>query len=294
MGFGALDADTTATAVVSSFVLVYGLSFNVWAAAAASVVCIASAAPFGDERKNNPIYKLAGLGVISAYLAHSSETVVASHLFFIGICLRAQPPKSRSELVLNGLLQASWIVWHASLLAIPTAILCTLGAISCPDPLTFLRWVGPTIHASTLLTLPSATTGGPEHWSTKYVIPILWDPPLLCCLWICHYFGNRFARDGSGTPAFLSVIDERICVSSLPFASDVEEMQLAKVKSVVNMCREYQGPEDAYAKADIVQGRFPTFDTMCPTDKCIAEAVEFIKVCLVCHCFLFLIESSFA
>jgi hypothetical protein len=284
MGFGSLDPRTTATAAVGSFLLVYCISSDVWAAALASGVCIGASKASPGERAHSPIYKLAALGVASAYLAYTSKSAVASHLLWIGINLRAQPPKAPSELVLNCLLQASWVVWHGFLLAVPTGVPCALGvAALCPVPLTFLRYLGPVLHLSTLFTLPLATSGGPEHWSTKYCIPLLWDPPLLGCLWVCHCFGDRMARDGSGAATFLSIIDENICISSLPFASDVSLMRKANVKSVVNMCWEYTGPQDAYSKAGILQGRFPTFDTICPTEKSISEAVSFIRVSTLPH-----------
>jgi hypothetical protein len=54
---------------------------------------------------------------------------------------------------------------------------------------------------------------------------------------------------------FVTEFDDEIIISSLPFNSDIPELQRLGVCAVVNMCREYAGPD---YPADIVQLRLPT------------------------------------
>lgn len=58
---------------------------------------------------------------------------------------------------------------------------------------------------------------------------------------------------------FVTDLDDRICISSLPFPSDVAELvSKHRVGAVVNMCGEYSGPVKEYKKAGIAQVRLPT------------------------------------
>ena len=196
-GFGSLDPTTTVTAAITFALLVYALSGEILATAAAVVVVLASAKPVGNERGTNPIYKLVALVFLSAMLASVFDTPVASHVIFIGIVLRAQPPKAPKEVVFNVLLHTSFVFWHAILLSAALATPCSIGLVRCPSFFTFCRWLGPFLHCSTVLMLPKATSGGPEDWTTAYIIPVFWDPPLLACIWLCHCVGSRFSRDGS-------------------------------------------------------------------------------------------------
>ena len=50
----------------------------------------------------------------------------------------------------------------------------------------------------------------------------------------CTLGSEQDRQTSSG--GFLSVVDDHICISALPFASRLPELQAAKVGSVVNMC----------------------------------------------------------
>jgi hypothetical protein len=54
---------------------------------------------------------------------------------------------------------------------------------------------------------------------------------------------------------FITEFDDEIIISSMPFNSDIATLQELGVGAVVNMCREYAGPN---YPPDIVQLRLPT------------------------------------
>ncbi|MCA9187685.1 MAG: phosphatidylglycerophosphatase and protein-tyrosine phosphatase 1 family protein [Pirellulaceae bacterium] len=73
-------------------------------------------------------------------------------------------------------------------------------------------------------------------------------------------------------------VDDHVIIGALPFRSLVPELKAAGVKAVVNMCREYPGPLDAYQAAGIEQLHVPTVDFSPPSIEDVERAVEFIKL----------------
>ena len=86
---------------------------------------------------------------------------------------------------------------------------------------------------------------------------------------------SHFLHDGTGK--FISVIDDDVCMSSMPLASDVDEMVAHNVKSVVNMQMEWGGPKAAYERAGIEQLRLPTLDSKEPSYDSLVAGIKFIR-----------------
>lgn len=113
----------------------------------------------------------------------------------------------------------------------------------------------------------------------RAVVRLLWDPPCLAAAHLGPYLGGRLFHDGAGRLA--SDVDGRLCVGGMPLAGDVPELRRRHgVCAVVNMCGEYAGPVDAYARAGIVQCRLPTLDTTCPAAGDLERGVAFIRSAL--------------
>ena len=64
---------------------------------------------------------------------------------------------------------------------------------------------------------------------------------------------------------FTTVMDDQIVMSSLPFASDIPALKDLRVGAVVNMCREWPGPTQAYKDAGLRQLQLATQDTCAPS-----------------------------
>ena len=63
----------------------------------------------------------------------------------------------------------------------------------------------------------------------------------------------------------------------MPLPSDVAYLNSQKVRAVVNMCREYEGPLELYKKHDIEQLHCPTADLCEPSIEHLQQAVAFIQ-----------------
>jgi len=74
-----------------------------------------------------------------------------------------------------------------------------------------------------------------------------------------------------------SFIDDGVLLGAAPFASDVPGLVSEGVTGVLNLCAEYVGPLDAYARAGIRQHRLPTIDLTLPSLKDIRAGVAFIE-----------------
>jgi len=77
---------------------------------------------------------------------------------------------------------------------------------------------------------------------------------------------------------YWTTLDETLILGCAPFsiAGHPQALYKSGVRGVVNMCAEYQGPKDEYAKLGIKQLRLPTVDHFEPTVECMREAVKFI------------------
>ena len=71
-------------------------------------------------------------------------------------------------------------------------------------------------------------------------------------------------------------IDEHVLIGALPFDRTVTELHALGVRAVVNTCREYQGPCEAYEQLGIEQLHLPTVDFTPPSAADISRAVAFI------------------
>ena len=72
-------------------------------------------------------------------------------------------------------------------------------------------------------------------------------------------------------------IDEHIVLGALPFPSDVPKLAQLGVTGVINTCREYPGPLQAYQKHGITQLHIPIVDFVHPTLKEVETGLEFIR-----------------
>jgi atypical dual specificity phosphatase len=88
---------------------------------------------------------------------------------------------------------------------------------------------------------------------------VFWDIPLLFWIQIMDKIGGRALQP------FYSPITDNISVGSLPLASDVTFLSQKGTDFVVNLCREYPGPTEAYDRYGIRQIRIPTPD-LCEPD----------------------------
>ena len=110
---------------------------------------------------------------------------------------------------------------------------------------------------------------------------LLWDYPLIMWCNFISKFGGRALKP------FFSYIDDGdnddnddsryLVIGSLPFSNDVEYMKNNGVVAVVNMCREYAGPEAEYSKVNIIQHRCETPDICEPEFGKILAAISFIR-----------------
>jgi atypical dual specificity phosphatase len=76
-------------------------------------------------------------------------------------------------------------------------------------------------------------------------------------------------------------VDETLYVGCAPFGwcKHPELLNKMGIKGVVNMCYEFDGPKNSYARLGIKQLHLPTIDHTDPTLDSIKEAVAFIKQC---------------
>ena len=110
---------------------------------------------------------------------------------------------------------------------------------------------------------------------------ICWDPPLVAAAWLCDQLGMALFHDGTGR--YLTVVDDQICVAALPTRARIPDLERARVCAVVNMCREYPGPQAAYAAHGIASLRLPTLDTTAPSAADLRRGVDFIRQQLEAH-----------
>jgi len=72
-------------------------------------------------------------------------------------------------------------------------------------------------------------------------------------------------------------IDADVVIGALPLAGDIPAMRAARIAAVVNTCREYRGPIDAYVAAEISQLWIPTTDFTAPSLDDVESAVRFMQ-----------------
>ena len=76
-----------------------------------------------------------------------------------------------------------------------------------------------------------------------------------------------------------TVVDDTLILGVAPMNAlgHPEHLYKLGVRGVVNMCHEYEGPQDAYSKLGITQLRLPSVDHFEPSLEYMEEAVKFIK-----------------
>jgi atypical dual specificity phosphatase len=100
---------------------------------------------------------------------------------------------------------------------------------------------------------------------------VLWDWPLILWVRILCALGRR------GLRPFYSEVDNFISLGSMPVGrADAELLRSYGVGAVVNMCREYAGPEQQLLQSGIVQHRAPTPDICEPSFSALLGALRFI------------------
>jgi atypical dual specificity phosphatase len=352
--FGALDRTTAALSVATAGFAFLFLSHSEPLALAAAVVAAASTCPIGNERGTDPTLKLGALILASLALAYYGTTEgslapwpLTSHVFFVGVAMRAFTPRAPEEVLSTLFLGFAWVLWHDAL--------CVPYCMFFVGCLPKLRWLGPLCLATFAMIVRGAMTGE-ENRATQVLVRLVWDPPLMFCIRLCAKLGlTPFCGCGDRSGNMLSVIDDGIAMSSMPLPSDLPELlganvhrwvnpwivrimasirlesvtrrrlmcnqepalfanwppsercrepaglrsgvvrcpafhippshplfllllllRVTRTRSVVNMCVEYAGPEQALRDHGIVQLRLPTLDTICPSAAQLREGVAFV------------------
>lgn len=104
-----------------------------------------------------------------------------------------------------------------------------------------------------------------------FIQSILWDTPLILFMRCMSLLGMRALEP------FYSAINEHLVIGSMPLESDVNTLHELGVGAVVNMCREYPGPVEAYNHHNILQFRAPTPDLCQPHLHALIEGVTFMQ-----------------
>lgn len=112
-----------------------------------------------------------------------------------------------------------------------------------------------------------------------FLLTWTWDKPLLIWVRIISTIGNR------AFPPFMNIIkdsssEDFLVMGSVPMACDVASIMTVgpyNVGCVVNMCREYKGPQQDYFKSGIVQFHAPTPDMCEPTYSTVVNCVAFLR-----------------
>jgi protein-tyrosine phosphatase len=100
---------------------------------------------------------------------------------------------------------------------------------------------------------------------------VFWDFPLICWMRLISKMNGRALKP------FYSEITEELAVGSMPLEIDVQYLHEVKnIGLVVNMCREYPGPLEEYAKRGIQQVHLPTPDVCEPEYNDVLKGVQAI------------------
>eukprot|EP00667_Euglena_gracilis_P017554 EG_transcript_18528 len=178
--------------------------------------------------EKDPIGTLLVLGGVSAALVGGGQALgsaalaAAAYLPGLAINYNGMKPRTREQLLSVLILWLSWSVFGALV-----AVVLSLG---------FLHWGwGSLLPCLVILTvMVRSKPEVPDFAFQRWVVPLLWDPPILAALAICDWFDLTLLHDGHGH--YLSVVDDNICIASLPSVFRVPELEAAKVGSVINMC----------------------------------------------------------
>lgn len=181
---------------------------------------------------------------------------------------RLRPGDPWQELLLAVAQAIAWCGWSVLLFWLSgyLAGVASRGWLRAPG----LRWFALTPWGL-LLQLHLRHDGADPGFAGKVYIRACWDPPLIWTACAARLTGMRLLRP------FYSDIDEEITMGSLPMAQDVQWLRAHGVVAVVNMCAEWAGPKEQYARAGITQLHLPTVDTTSPTLEALLRGVFFIN-----------------
>jgi len=101
---------------------------------------------------------------------------------------------------------------------------------------------------------------------------VLWDWPLIFWIRLLSFVGRRALRP------FYSQINTFISIGSLPLHADVPFLAKKRVGAVVSMCREWRGPQEAYAQHNMLYFACPTADNCEPSYNALLNAVRFMRL----------------
>eukprot|EP01039_Chlorochromonas_danica_P007211 gene7211-7977_t len=100
---------------------------------------------------------------------------------------------------------------------------------------------------------------------------VFWDVPLLGWVYIMDGLGGR------ALCPFYSQVTTNLAIGSMPLARDVPFLVSNGVSFVVNLCREYGGPQEDYDFCKVQQLRLPTPDICEPSFDDLARGVILAK-----------------
>ena len=167
--------------------------------------------------------------------------------------------------IFDAVLCVAFLVWVSLVLSLPFFVVRKLFS---PGIKSQLRWQSAVIWIVPFC-LACRTVDHPGT-ATKTLISTCFDPPLLGVARLSRVFEHRLLGP------FQTEIDDEIVVGSMPMASDVEYLHSKGIVGVVNMCKEWAGPQDEYAQYGIQQVRLPTVDTVSPSTDDLERGVRFI------------------
>jgi len=147
---------------------------------------------------------------------------------------------------------------------------CWLLALSWPLALLFGRYTVMVIYVPLLVIFLKKPYQPPSSFFLR-LQTLVWDWPLILWARILAIIGRR------GLAPFYSEIDDFVSLGSMPIGlADAEYLQQAGVGAVVNLCREYRGPEEEYLSVGLLQHWAPTADICEPEFTTLLTAVRFI------------------
>lgn len=111
-------------------------------------------------------------------------------------------------------------------------------------------------------------------WLGTGVMCLMFDLPLV----VAGYFLREFCGGLRLFSPFATIFDDEIVQGSMPFPSDAATLaqEPYNVCAVVNMCREWPGPQGAYKAHNITQLRLQTQDTCMPSEANLRKGAKFI------------------
>jgi atypical dual specificity phosphatase len=102
----------------------------------------------------------------------------------------------------------------------------------------------------------------------RFVVRLLFHPTL---------WWNRLLHRALPSRRWWDRIDAHVLLGALPIEHVLPELQAEGVRAVVNLCEEFPGPVEAYARMGIEQLHLPTIDFSPPTLADIERGVAFIQ-----------------